>query len=54
MKVTLTKPTRVNALAGTVEVDETEAARLFILGVAEPVKEKETATAKRETRKKTK
>lgn len=52
MKVTLTKPTRVNALAGTVEVDETEAARLFILGVAEPVKEKETA--KRETRKKTK
>ncbi len=52
MKVTLTKPTRVNALAGTVEVDETEAARLFILGVAEPVKENETA--KREPKKKTK
>ena len=52
MKVTLTKPTRVNALAGTVEVDETEAERLFILGVAEPVKEK--PAAKKEPKKKTK
>lgn len=50
MKVTLTKPTRVNALAGTVEVDETEAERLFILGVAEPVKEKPTAKREKKTK----
>lgn len=47
MKVKLTKPTRVNALAGTVEVDQMEAERLFLLCVAEPVKEPAKKTTKK-------
>lgn len=43
MKVTLTKATRVNALAGVVEVDEVEANRLFLLDVAEPEPAEEPA-----------
>ena len=42
MKLKITKPVRVNALSGTVEVDVNEAARLFLLGAAEPVLEKES------------
>lgn len=47
MKVTLTKATRVNAIAGTVEVDEVEANRLFILGVAVPAEDTARKTAKK-------
>lgn len=52
MKVTLTQPTRVNALSGTVEVDEVEAARLFLLNVAEPAKEPAPKPARKTTKKK--
>ena len=51
MKVTLTQPTRVNALAGTVEVDAVEAARLLLLNVAKPCEE-EKKPAKKATKKK--
>lgn len=37
MKLKITKPVRVNAISGEVEVDVNEAARLFLLGAAEPV-----------------
>lgn len=39
MKVKLTKPIRVNAEGGEVEVSEQEAERLFVLGAAEVVTE---------------
>lgn len=52
MKVTLTKATRVNALAGVVEVDEVEANRLFLLDVAEPAEEPAEEPAKKTNRKK--
>lgn len=38
MKVKLTKSTWLKAESGEVEVTETEAERLFVLGVAEPIK----------------
>lgn len=46
MKVKIIKPGRVNALEGEVEVTEQEAARLFLLGLAEPVKEPKKAKKK--------
>ena len=55
MKVKLTKPTRVKCLSGEVEVTNAEAARLFLLNVAEPAtKEKKEIPekAERTTRKK--
>ena len=42
MKLKITKPVRVNALSGEVEVDINEAARLFLLGAVEPILEKES------------
>ena len=42
MKLKITKPIRVNAISGEVEVDINEAARLFLLGAAEPLLEKES------------
>ena len=41
MKVRITKPTRVNLLSGEVEVTDIEYNRLMLLGVGEPVIEKE-------------
>lgn len=41
MKVRITKPTRVNLLSGEVEVTGIEYNRLMLLGVGEPVIEKE-------------
>lgn len=51
MKVRINKPCRVNALPCVVEVSPQEADRLFRLGHAEVVAEKETRTAKKETKK---
>lgn len=53
MKVKVIKPARVNALPCEVEVTESEAERLFLLGLAEPVLKRETPEkAVRTTRKK--
>ena len=54
MKLKITKPVRVNALSGTVEVDVNEAARLFLLNAAEPIIDKKEIPekAERTTRKK--
>lgn len=51
MKVRINKPCRVNVLPCVVEVTPQEADRLFILGNAEIVAEKETRTVKKETKK---
>ena len=51
MKVLINKPCRVNVLSGEVEVDQTEAIRLFLLGLAEVKKEYETRTVQKETKK---
>ena len=51
MKVRITKPCRAYVLPCVIETTPTEADRLFILGNAEIVAEKETRTAKKETKK---
>ena len=42
MKIRITKPIRVNALGGEVEVSDEEFKRLLLLGAAEPLIVKKT------------
>ena len=52
MKVKITKPIRVNALGGEIEVTKEELDRLVLLGAAEPMEVREIPEVpKRQTRK---
>lgn len=50
MKVKITRPIRVNVLAGEVEVTEQEYNRLLVLNAIESAEERETPEIEKKTR----